>query len=141
MTLKPIPIRVLRHACPHCGRTHSRPSRAREHMARCWQNPEAKGCKTCKHFEPYGAEHGDDCAQGVDLTGHRACPGCGGWGWKGTSAGAEVPCNAEVTVGHSGDGREAKPGPIIGCASWEIDLEVAVEWLARVAGPHGEVTP
>lgn len=76
--LQPIPIRVVRHACPHCGRTHSRPGRAREHMARCWRNPEARGCKTsCAHFEPYGPEWGDSCGRGIDLTG--PIVGCDHW--------------------------------------------------------------
>jgi hypothetical protein len=52
MSAEPISILVRRSQCPHCNRTHSRPARTREHMTRCWFNPEARGCKTCKHFEP-----------------------------------------------------------------------------------------
>ncbi len=119
---EPIPIRVLRHACPHCGRTHSRPVRAREHMARCWQNPEAKGCKTCKHFNPAWGEspepdigyrgyyEPEGCEVGVDLTGRPQCKTCGGHG------ATECPeC--------SGDGAEIKPGPIVHCEKWQLRTE------------------
>lgn len=147
MSIEPIPIRVLRHKCPHCGRTHSRPGRAREHMARCWHNPEAKGCKTCKHYEPaesdgpdwtigYGGHYEPEgCAVGVDLRGRLACQGCGGFGEAVNSAGASVPC----TANHIGDGREVKPGPIVGCEKWEADPNAAPAHPARLAS--GETTP
>jgi len=127
--LKPIPVRVLRHACPHCGRTHSRPSRAREHMARCWFNPGARGCKTCKHFNPAwgepaepdigyrGYHEPEGCEVGVSLAGRPVCGTCGGHGEvfdKGDFGVSECPDCA-------GDGAEIKPGPIVGCARWEID--------------------
>lgn len=122
----PIPVLVRRHKCPHCPRTASRPVRVREHMERCWFNPATRGCKTCKHHdfeygEPDVGLHGDGdvCDQGVNLDGRPACTPCGGSGWKDTSAGAQVPCNAEVTVGHVGDGAEVKPGPIVHCDLWE----------------------
>jgi len=121
VTAEPIPVRVLRHRCPFCGRTASRPGRAREHIARCWHNPAARGCKTCRHFDGPVPEWGDTCAVGVDLAGRRACPGCGGFGWCDISAGAQVPCNSEVTAAHIGNGAEIKPGPIIGCHDWEPD--------------------
>ncbi|MCW2768525.1 MAG: hypothetical protein JWO11_4484 [Nocardioides sp.] len=121
---EPIPVRVLRHKCPHCGRTASRPGRAREHIARCWHNPEARGCKTCKHFEPYGGESDDGCDAGVSLTGRAACGGCGGANFVFTgeyfrprfAAGGPVmgPCPQ-----CGGDGAEIKPGPIVGCDRWE----------------------
>lgn len=124
MSAQPIPVRVLRHACPHCGRTHSRPVRAREHMARCWQNPEVRGCKTCKHFEPYGPEWDDECTAGVDLSGHPACGGCGGANWVPTgeifrprfATGGPVLAQCREC---GGNGREVKPGPIVGCSKWE----------------------
>jgi hypothetical protein len=119
---EPIPFTVTRYRCPTCPRTGSSKARITEHMGRCWTNPGARGCKTCKHFEPYGPENADGCAQGVDLTGRRACPGCGGHGWCDISAGAQVPCNSEVTVGHIGDGYEVKPGPIVHCDLWEAAL-------------------
>jgi hypothetical protein len=113
---QPIPLRVVRHKCPHCARSHSRPGRAREHIARCWHNPAAKGCKTCKHFETYADEYGDDCVAGVDLTGRPACETCRGGGLvflEGLGA-SECP-----TCG--GDGAEIRPGPIVGCELWEAD--------------------
>lgn len=106
-TLGPIPIKVTRYGCPHCGRTASRPVRTREHMARCWKNPEVRGCKTCKHFEPYGPEWGDACNAGVDLTGRPACATCGGY---------SDPWNE-----HAGcTGGEIKPGPIVHCPLWQM---------------------
>ncbi|NUP16504.1 MAG: hypothetical protein HOZ81_10440 [Streptomyces sp.] len=49
----PMPVVVTRHQCPHCRRyTRADPKRVQWHMARCWHNPGARGCKTCKHFEP-----------------------------------------------------------------------------------------
>ena len=49
----PAPITVTRHQCPHCRRyTRAKRERVEEHMGRCWQNPAARGCKTCVHFEP-----------------------------------------------------------------------------------------
>lgn len=130
MTLKPIPVRVLRHACPHCGRTHSRPGRAREHMARCWFNPEARGCKTCKHFEAYGPEWGDNCGKDVDLSGRPACTRCGGANYVPTG---EIFRPRFAKPGRvmaqcpecGGDGAERKAGPIVGCGQWEIDPERA----------------
>jgi hypothetical protein len=125
VTAQPIAVMVTRHKCPFCPRTAARPGRAREHIARCWFNPEARGCKTCKHFEqdPGGAQiglvGGEWCNEGVDLTGRPACPGCGGHGLMGISCGAQVPCGPERCTGHVGDGSEIKPGPIVHCAKWE----------------------
>lgn len=48
----PTPIVVTRHQCPHCRRTWAKQPAAAAHMARCWQNPAARGCKTCHHYEP-----------------------------------------------------------------------------------------
>jgi hypothetical protein len=96
-------------------------------MARCWFNPEARGCKTCKHFElpespdwetGYGGSD-EGCAEGVDLTGRPACPGCGGFGWADTNTGAQKPCGPHLTDLHVGDGTEVKPGPIVHCEKWE----------------------
>ena len=47
-----IRVKVVRYQCPHCSRTHSKKASAEAHIARCWQNPEAHGCKTCRHFMP-----------------------------------------------------------------------------------------
>ncbi len=121
----PIPVRVLRHKCPHCSRTASRPVRVREHMARCWYNPAARGCKTCAHFEQdagdaeIGLVGGESCAVGVSLAGRPACPGCGGHGWADTNWGGQRPCGPETTTVHVGDGAEVKPGPIVHCDFWK----------------------
>ena len=115
----PIPVRVLRHKCPFCTRTHSRPGRAREHISRCWYNPGTRGCMTCKHFTPRGWNDDDSCAKDVDLEGRPACPACGGYGLAGNSAGASVDCGPHFTPDHIGDGHEVKPGPITGCDLWE----------------------
>lgn len=47
-----IRLKVVRYQCPHCSRTHSKKAAAEQHIARCWRNPEARGCKTCRHFIP-----------------------------------------------------------------------------------------
>lgn len=118
----PIPVRVTRYRCPHCPRTASSRARSVEHMARCWRNPEARGCKTCRHFEPawseppdwttgYGGSGADEaCGVDVDLTGRPACDNCHGTGEE--LGGPECPeCG--------GDGAEVKPGPIVHCEKWE----------------------
>lgn len=108
-------------------------------MGRCWHNPEARGCKTCKHFEsaaeqccgapdlnqcytPFCADAADQCRAGVSLAGRPACPGCGGYGWADINTGAQKPCGPHLTPVHIGDGREVKPGPIVGCEKWETRL-------------------
>jgi hypothetical protein len=118
MTAQPIAVTVTRHKCPFCPRTAARPVRAREHMARCWFNPEVRGCKTCKHFEQdpgepdVGLMGGEGCAVGVDLTGRPQCAACKGWG---TTPGLGVTECPEC----GGDGAEIKPGPIVHCEKWE----------------------
>ena len=127
MSAQPIAVKVTRYKCPHCPRTAARPGRAREHMARCWFNPEARGCKTCKHFEEAVDDSPDPtigypgypdpefCAVGVSLDGRPACKVCLGSGEtfdRGTLGISECPdCG--------GDGAEVKPGPIVHCSEWE----------------------
>lgn len=117
---EPIPFRVLRYRCPHCARTASRPGKTREHMARCWLNPEVRACKTCKHFEQdpgepdVGLMGGEGCAVGVDLTGRRECSTCKG---RGEVFGEDWGVSECPDCG--GDGKEIKPGPIIHCDQWE----------------------
>lgn len=127
-TSSPVAVRVTRYQCPPCGRTHSSKRRAVEHMGRCWQNPAARGCKTCKNFEPghdaCGCESGcnwggnpvtESCAAGVSLAGRPACGLCNGVGEtfdRGTLGVSEC---AEC----GGDGAEIKPGPVVGCDQWE----------------------
>ncbi|WP_399559233.1 hypothetical protein OH809_45510 (plasmid) [Streptomyces sp. NBC_00873] len=48
----PIPVVVTRHQCPHCRITRAKKAAAVAHIGRCWQNPAARGCKTCVHFVP-----------------------------------------------------------------------------------------
>lgn len=72
--LEPIPVRVTRYRCPHCHRSHASKARCVAHIGRCWDNPEARGCKTCEHFQPYerGGYDSPDmpeaCALGIRLS-------------------------------------------------------------------------
>lgn len=110
--MQPIPFTVTRYRCPTCPRTGSSKARITEHIGRCWTNPEARGCKTCKHFEPYGPENADGCAVDVDLSGRAPCPACLGIG--------PDPWNPKCS--HcGGDGHEVKPGPIVHCDRWEAE--------------------
>lgn len=108
---EPIPVQVTRYRCPSCGRSANSRSRTREHMARCWLDPENRGCKTCRCFWQ-GAE-GEGCAKGVDLSGRPACTRCAGSGWS--DLGASCPdCD------NSPEARdEVKAGPIIHCDLWQ----------------------
>lgn len=97
---EPIPVKVTRYRCPTCPRTGSSKARIREHHARCWTNPEARGCKTCKHFE----EATDDRCD--------APYGCG--------ACHDIPESCAVDVSLAGRPEcGIKPGPIVGCDRWE----------------------
>jgi len=109
---QPIPFTTTRYRCPHCPRTAANNSRMREHIGRCWLNPAARGCKTCKHYEQR-AEN-EVCMVGVDLTGRPECKTCAGFGdVPGEDLGmTECPDCA-------GDGAEIKPGPIVHCGTWE----------------------
>lgn len=82
-TTTPREITVTRYVCPHCSRGHSKKPAAEAHVARCWKNPAARGCKSCYFHTPAGGERGgcvpghncdcnvidEDCGQGVDITG------------------------------------------------------------------------
>jgi predicted alpha/beta-hydrolase family hydrolase len=61
-----VAIRVTRYACPYCHRSRSKRDAAEAHVARCFRNPAAQGCKTCASYQM--AEGGSH------LTGY---PGCG----------------------------------------------------------------
>ena len=53
----PMPVVVTRHQCPHCRRyTRASLTRVQQHMDVCWKNTAARGCKTCRHFEPATSE-------------------------------------------------------------------------------------
>jgi hypothetical protein len=110
---EPIPVHVTRYRCPHCARSASSKGRSREHIARCWRNPEAKGCKTCKHFDNT-YDYGDDCNVGVDLAGRPACAACAG---RGAVLGDELGASECPECG--GDGAAIRPGPITNCEKWE----------------------
>lgn len=72
---QPIPVTVTRYQCPHCRSTRSKKQAAANHIARCWRNPEVRGCKTCIHLTP--SEEGpfpghpgwpQGCNEGRDIT-------------------------------------------------------------------------
>lgn len=76
---EPIRIVAVRWSCPHCARSRAKRSATVEHIDRCWQNPDARGCKICANYQPpmSGCSGGYDCncppeveacAAGVDLT-------------------------------------------------------------------------
>ncbi|MDX5568444.1 hypothetical protein PYK79_41315 [Streptomyces sp. ID05-04B] len=79
-----IRLQVVRFQCPHCRRTHSKKAAAEAHIARCWSNPAARGCKTCVHFTPadpdgpYPEHPGwpEQCEEGRKLLSglHAGCP-------------------------------------------------------------------
>lgn len=78
-----IRLKVVRYQCPHCSRTHSKKQAAEQHIGRCWQNPAARGCKTCVHFSPESEgpypEHppiAEECWAGRKLLSglHTDCP-------------------------------------------------------------------
>lgn len=118
----PIPVRVTRYRCPCCGRSHSSRRSAVDHIGRCWRNPAARGCKTCRHFdagtsdEPEVGYPGspESCAAGVSLDGRSACGTCGGYG---AVLGEDLGVSECPTC--AGDGAEVKSGPIVGCDRWE----------------------
>lgn len=59
-------ITVKRYLCPWCRRGRSDRRTAEAHAARCWRNPAARACKTCRNLER-DEEIGDFCAEAVDL--------------------------------------------------------------------------
>lgn len=124
-TPAPIAVKVTRWRCPHCARSHSTRARCTDHIGRCWQNPGARGCKTCAHYNPERPADVDYpgafeyCAINAnDLDGHPACPACHGEGWADTPSGGQRKCGPHLTDQHIGDGSEVKPGPIVGCPQW-----------------------
>jgi len=95
---EPIPFVTTRYACPYCTRTASAKARIREHMGRCWYNPDARGCKTCANFRDGEA------------------------GSYPEDPGVEEYCGLGVNLAGSGDEYDldyVRPGPIIGCDKWE----------------------
>lgn len=87
----PIPVVVTRHQCPHCRRTWAKKPAAQAHIARCWHNPDANGCKTCAHYEPptegpYPGHPGwpEECGVDGPMT-DRPITGCPLWQGKAAS--------------------------------------------------------
>lgn len=109
---EPIEYLAKRYRCAHCRKSLSARSRMVTHIGICWLNPDRRGCKTCKHFEPPTREEPDNCKIDVDLTGR--CPACGlrdedaasTVGWRTTGC----------TTCH---GWPPKAGPITDCKLWE----------------------
>ncbi len=46
---EPVAIRVTRYRCPFCKNSSSRKAGIRPHIGRCWYNPDARACGTCRH--------------------------------------------------------------------------------------------
>jgi hypothetical protein len=123
---EPIAFTTVRFRCPSCNRTHSTKSRARHHMNRCWFNPDAAGCKTCKHFneaDPGEPEVGaayvpEDCSLHVSLTGRPECAGCHGevriWIGDPDSGHSQICPDCQSCPD------AVKPGPIVHCPLWEL---------------------
>lgn len=81
----PIPVVVTRHQCPHCRITRAKRAAMVAHIARCWQNPAVRACKTCRHYEPpqegpYPQHPGwsEDCGAG-ELIGDYPTSDCASW--------------------------------------------------------------
>jgi hypothetical protein len=118
----PVRIVVTRWKCPHCNRGWSAKGWAARHIDRCWHNPAARGCKTCKHFD-MDYDGYEVCGMGVDLTGSPQCARCGGMGdipagsiHDGTLA---ASCCPECGGDGGTNGPQRKPGPIVHCDLWE----------------------
>jgi hypothetical protein len=133
---EPIPVKVTRYRCTHCPRTGAVKARIQDHIGRCWLNPAARGCKTCKHFEPCGPEWSESCGAGISLTGRPECDTCKGRGQvyiDGEFGGvSECPeCG--------GDGAEIKRGPVIGCHEWEecVRYFCPASGATECCGTHG----
>jgi hypothetical protein len=94
----PVAMTVTRWKCPHCSRARAKKSATVEHIARCWHNPELRGCWTCAHFSyPTSADIPDPCIPGQPCDCYDSPAGC--------EAGAAVP----------DDGT-----PVMGCPLWEM---------------------
>lgn len=91
---QPIPVLVRRYKCPHCSRSRAKKSATIAHIARCWDNPANRACRTCANYEPpeSGGCYGDPqcncpddipqgCAAGVVLPdfGGDMVTGCPEW--------------------------------------------------------------
>lgn len=71
---EPIPVNVVRYRCPHCSRSRAKKKTAQQHIARCWYNPAARGCKTCALYDHFPG--GEPCFPGRHCDcndGHERC--------------------------------------------------------------------
>lgn len=105
VTHEPVRAVVVRWRCPFCGRSHSDRPRTRRHMERCWFNPAAKSCKTCRFFQPAIS----DCA---------GTPGCG--------CGNEELCHKGLAVAVPTELRPDRMTFPLHCAGWELAAEERV---------------
>lgn len=110
---EPIAFTVTRFKCPHCSRGRSKRVAAIAHMARCWRNPDVRGCLTCRHFEPHDDDAQEWCTAGVSLDGKPPCVHCDQLGAVGLGRG--VPCPTCGGIDPEG----VQPGPFVGCEKWE----------------------
>ncbi|WP_435111620.1 hypothetical protein [Nocardiopsis synnemataformans] len=92
MPPRAIPLVVTRWKCPHCSFSRSRQAVTEAHIDRCWHNPANRGCRSCAHFEPAGADDcdcrpgcrgagswPDSCRLDQDLPDHKPITGCSLW--------------------------------------------------------------
>ena len=67
---EPISRHVLRYFCPHCSTSRAHKPAMVAHIARCWRNPAARSCKTCRCYQPPEAPDYHDgypgCPEGCD---------------------------------------------------------------------------
>jgi hypothetical protein len=89
-------VTVKRYECPFCQRRRSAKAATREHIARCWENPETRSCKTCALLDSY--EGGDTCFPGR-------------------------PCDCNDAFARCGAGHQLDIGsqeyPVTGCPDWK----------------------
>lgn len=129
---EPIVITVKRHKCPCCGKSYANKGSAVAHINRCWHNPAAKGCKTCRHYEPADSgdwEVGDTglpefCQRGVDLTVPcRTCEVTDDVVWSERVGVEQVPGYVELSPCGACNGTRRDPDcltrPIVHCDLWE----------------------
>lgn len=105
----PIEYTTKRFKCPFCRWSRAARKPVLAHMARCWANPAARGCKTCVFFVAYSpaSDEPEHCVQGVDLTAPcKACRGGEGW-WE--------KCDLCGGTGKQMDATQ----PVVGCPQWE----------------------
>lgn len=87
---QPIVFTTTRFKCPYCPHSRANRKPVVEHIARCWHNPDNRGCKTCEHY----SEGDNGCG----------APGCG------PSCASPESCDVGV---------DFTDGPRIHCEQWE----------------------